>query len=265
MSLIVAPLESLTDTRLTDPERRVLWALFSFRGKNTDCVWPSLIKLGERAQIQDVTRISKITSSLAKKGWLTKKKRSFRQGNEYRLTMPEELANLDSEANLEDEKPGKTSESNLDSNANLAKQSKMKQGDISNLDSETKPNLDSETKPIEQTTEQTTEQTMPPSDDGRKNRMGLSWLPGEYFEDRCTQAGIRLRDIPEKNITDFLGEFRSFWMSKVDRLTHGQWEHKFLQQLQRRDSRDELYRPLSEDSIRKRPIADRLTDRSWAE
>ncbi|WP_299948065.1 helix-turn-helix domain-containing protein [uncultured Microbulbifer sp.] len=137
MSLIVAPLEVLTDGRLTDPERRVLFSLFSFRGKDTNTVWPSLESLAERAQIKDKTRVSKLTKALSEKGWLKKKKRGFTGGNEYTLTVP---ANLDSETKL-------VSETKLGGDTN------------SNLDSETKSNLDSAAKNKEQTNEQTIEQT----------------------------------------------------------------------------------------------------------
>ena len=119
MNLLVAPLEALTDSLLSDPERRVLLALFSYRGKVTELVFPSLDALSERSNINDKTRISKITTSLAKKGWLTKKKKGFTGCNQYTMCMPERLINLDSDAKLV-----------LDTK----------------LDSDTKPNLDSDAK-----------------------------------------------------------------------------------------------------------------------
>ena len=100
MSILVAPLEALTDSLLSDPERRVLLALFSYRGKVTELVFPSLDALSERSNINDKTRISKITTSLAKKGWLTKKKKGFTGCNQYTMCMPERLTNLDSDAKL---------------------------------------------------------------------------------------------------------------------------------------------------------------------
>ena len=119
MSLLVAPLEALTDSLLSDPERRVLLALFSYRGKVTELVFPSLDALAARSNINDKTRVSKITTSLAKKGWLTKKKKGFTGCNQYTMCMPERLTNLDSETNLALE---------------------------TNLDTDTKSNLDSDTK-----------------------------------------------------------------------------------------------------------------------
>ena len=118
MNILVAPLEALTDPLLSDPERRVLLALFSYRGKVTELVFPSLDALSERSNINDKTRISKITTSLAKKGWLTKKKKGFTGCNQYTMCMPERLTNLDSDAKLVlDTKLDADTNSNLDSDA----------------------------------------------------------------------------------------------------------------------------------------------------
>ena len=135
--LLVAPLEALTDSRLTDPERRVLLSLFSFRGKDSNTVWPSIESLAERSNINDKTRISKLTKSLSAKGWLTKKRRGFTGGNQYTLTVP----------------------TNLDCSANLDNQSNMVEDTNTNLDCSTNTNLDSDTKYKEQTIEHTNEQT----------------------------------------------------------------------------------------------------------
>jgi len=142
VTLLVAPLEALTDSRLSDSERRVLLALFSFRGKDTNTVWPGLEAIAERANINDIPRISKVTSSLAAKGWLTKKKRGFTGCNQYNLTIPnlEVNTNLAESTNLEED-------ANLDSNTNT------------NLAKSTKSNLAKSTKYKEQTIEQTKEQT----------------------------------------------------------------------------------------------------------
>ena len=118
MSILVAPLEALTDSLLSDPERRVLLALFSYRGRVTELVFPSLEALSERSNISDKTRVSKITTSLAKKGWLTKKKKGFTGCNQYTMCMPERLTNLDSDAKLVlDTKLDADTNSNLDSDA----------------------------------------------------------------------------------------------------------------------------------------------------
>lgn len=83
--MLVAPLDALTDGRLTDPERRVLLALFSFRGEAGEQVFPARETLAQRANIEDETRVSKITGSLVKKGWIEKKRRGFTGGNIYTL------------------------------------------------------------------------------------------------------------------------------------------------------------------------------------
>ena len=103
MTWIFAPIEVLTDARLTDSERRVLMALFSFRNKETNTVWPGREALAQRALIGDPVRVSKITSSLAEKGWLTKRKVGFSGRSQYLLMVPSEVA---SDATNGDEKTG---------------------------------------------------------------------------------------------------------------------------------------------------------------
>ena len=87
----MAPLEALTDPELTDRERRVLLALFSFRGKVTQNVWPSRELIGERANIKDLTSVGKRTTALCKKGWLIKYKTGLSGHMTYILTFPERL------------------------------------------------------------------------------------------------------------------------------------------------------------------------------
>lgn len=107
-------------------ELRVLIALYSFRGKNTNTVWPSLDLLSEVSGIADKTTVSKVTTRLSEKGLLTKKKRGFTGGNSYDLLVPEldTSSNLDKSSNLE-----KPSKPNLDesSNSNLDESSKSKE------------------------------------------------------------------------------------------------------------------------------------------
>ena len=89
--ILVAPLEALTDPELTDQERRVLLALFSYRGRLTENVWPTREQIGERANIKDLAAIGKRTSSLAKKGWLVKFKKGFSGHMTYTMQFPERL------------------------------------------------------------------------------------------------------------------------------------------------------------------------------
>ena len=139
--VLVAPLEALTDSRLSFQERVVLLALYSFKGK-TDTVFPSLDAIAERAHITDIPRVSKLTKSLSEKGWLTKKKRGFTGCNSYSLMVPK----LDESANLvKSTKKVEIAKKVTDANTNLAKN--------------TKSNLVKNTKYKEQTIEQTIEQT----------------------------------------------------------------------------------------------------------
>ncbi len=145
MAFLVAPLEALTDSRLTDPERRVLLALFSWRSKTSPVVWPSTEEIAVRANIKDRTWVSKLTTSLSQKGWLEKKKRGFTGGNEYTLKAPPidaSESNLGSQSNLDNK-----TNSKLDNGTNLDSQSKLGADALSKLDSEPKCN--------EQTIEQT--------------------------------------------------------------------------------------------------------------
>ena len=89
--MLVAPLEALTDPELTDQERRVLLALFSYRGRLTENVWPTREQIGERANIKDLAAIGKRTSSLAKKGWLIKFKKGFSGHMTYTMQFPVRL------------------------------------------------------------------------------------------------------------------------------------------------------------------------------
>ena len=59
------------DRRLTLEQTRVLIALFSFRAKNTDTVWPSRAAIAERTGM-NVSNISTATTALMALGWLKK-------------------------------------------------------------------------------------------------------------------------------------------------------------------------------------------------
>jgi len=105
--IIVAPLEALTDPSLTDQERRVLFALFSFRGRLTEYVWPTREQIGERANIKDLAAVSKRTKSLAEKGWLSKFKKGYSGHISYTLTLPERLNAVVVESTTIEETPHK--------------------------------------------------------------------------------------------------------------------------------------------------------------
>lgn len=88
----IVPNEALEDPELTPSEFRVLVALYSFRDKNCDTVWPSLDKLADRARFKDCSQVSKVTTRLESKGWLTKaSKMGFHGPKRYVLTVPDRL------------------------------------------------------------------------------------------------------------------------------------------------------------------------------
>ena len=181
MSLLIAPLDALTDPMLSDPERRVLLALFSYRGKVTELVFPSLEALAERSNINDKTRVSKVTTSLAKKGWLTKKKKGFTGCNQYTMCMPERLTNLDSETNL-------ALETNLDADTN------------SNLAPETK--YDVGTRDQVQVTDQLTNHVNKPIK--KKSSIALvipEWLDGELLNDFIDMRKAKKNPMTQKAIS----------------------------------------------------------------
>ena len=95
----MAPLEALTDEKLTDSERRVLFALYSYSRTTLEygvarCN-PTLNQLSDRCLITDVARISKLTKRLATLGWLEKSKTSFQQRTpEYTLEVPQRLKDI---------------------------------------------------------------------------------------------------------------------------------------------------------------------------
>jgi len=68
----IAPLETVQDHRLSLIQTRVLLALFSFRDKNTDLVYPSLPMLAERAGYS-VGVTNRAASHLDKLGRLKKR------------------------------------------------------------------------------------------------------------------------------------------------------------------------------------------------
>jgi hypothetical protein len=92
LQFAIVPIEALSDALLTPSEFKVLVALYSFRDQNADTVWPKIDTLAERAGFKQKTQVSKITTRLESKGWLSKaKKKSFHGPKIYRLTIPERL------------------------------------------------------------------------------------------------------------------------------------------------------------------------------
>lgn len=67
----LVPIEVIQDKRLTLEQTRVLIALFSFRSRTTDTVWPSRAAIAERTGMHP-SNISAATSALVTLGWLLK-------------------------------------------------------------------------------------------------------------------------------------------------------------------------------------------------
>lgn len=216
MGVLVAPLEALTDPEITDPERRVLLTLYSFKNKASDTVWPSLNAIAERANLRDATRVSKLTKSLSKKGWLTKEKRKFGGSNDYVLTVPERLSILDEDAMLD-------SQSNFDSDTN------------SILDSETNSILDSAAKSIEQTSEQTKEQTSEPCEffceaKTKSERFEVFWKfwPGDFgAKGSKVEAAAAWERIPIAKHAEIVAALRAQIEHKHRQREAGEFEPNF--------------------------------------
>lgn len=84
------PIEVIKDKRLTLEQTRVLIALFSFRGEETNVVWPSREAIAERTGMS-LARISEATTALAKLGWLKKSGSGGRSmATRYTITVPQQ-------------------------------------------------------------------------------------------------------------------------------------------------------------------------------
>lgn len=85
----LVPLEVVQDKRLTLWQIRVLVALFSFRNKNTDTVWPSRAAISERSGMHP-SNISAATSALVELGWLKKEGVGGNsKASRYTITVPD--------------------------------------------------------------------------------------------------------------------------------------------------------------------------------
>ena len=89
---VVAPVEVFQDSKLTDIERRVLLAIFSFRDRRTGLIFPYRESIAKRAGFKTVETVSKATSRLVKKGWLIKHGKGGRSAPvRYEPVVPERL------------------------------------------------------------------------------------------------------------------------------------------------------------------------------
>ena len=88
----IMPIEALADKRLTLEQLRVLGALFSFRGKDTNTVWPSRQAIADRIGM-NVCNISTATSALERMGWLRKEgKGGYGKATRYTISVPDTVA-----------------------------------------------------------------------------------------------------------------------------------------------------------------------------
>ena len=86
---LCAPLSALIDDRLSRSERLVLLGLYSFHDYKVDRpVFPSRAALAMRSDLNNTTRVTELTNSLALKGWITKKRKGFTNLIDYRLHTP---------------------------------------------------------------------------------------------------------------------------------------------------------------------------------
>ena len=86
---IFSPREIIEDTRLSFWQLKVLLALYSFRNKNTDLVFPSRESISKRCGIRP-SSISKTTSELVELGWLKKYgKGGNKKTIKYQVTVPD--------------------------------------------------------------------------------------------------------------------------------------------------------------------------------
>ena len=86
---LCAPLSVLIDDRLSKSERLVLMGLYSFHDYKSDRpVFPSRTALAKRSDLNDADRVGKLTTGLAEKGWVSKKRKGFTNLVDYRLHVP---------------------------------------------------------------------------------------------------------------------------------------------------------------------------------
>lgn len=86
------PIEVVRDRRLTLEQHRVLTALYSFKPKDSDTVFPRRQKIAELTGMHPAN-ISTATSALERLGWLTKDgKGGHSKATRYTLTIPATVA-----------------------------------------------------------------------------------------------------------------------------------------------------------------------------
>lgn len=172
----VVPLEVVLDRRLTLEQTRVLIALFSFRNKVTNTVWPSRAAIAERTGMHP-SNISSATTALANLGWLLKAGLGgHSKATRYTLCVPE----------LEDTRTVAPS-------ATVAEQATVAHSATSTVAASATPPVADQATRKEQSIEQSKEQ--------RKSRVAAPSKPGEV-SDQTWNDWLQLRKAKRAPVTD---------------------------------------------------------------
>ena len=78
--------------------------------------------------------------------------------------------------------------------------------------------------------------------------MNLDWQPSGLFADRCSASGINLASVPQDNLIQLFGEFKSYWLTQPNTHTQTAWEHKLLQRITFKHRDRSLYDEAGESS-----------------
>lgn len=136
----IVPIEAISDRELTPSEFKVLVALYSFRDKNADTTFPKLDALAARAGFKDPTQVSKLTTRLEAKGWLTKRqKMGFHGPKKYRLSIPDRLLPVGQVSQLG--RNAQVGESDPVNSSNLEETTNLENSPNTNLDKTTNSQL----------------------------------------------------------------------------------------------------------------------------
>lgn len=245
----IFPIE-LLQLDLSETELRVLIALYSFRDKHANTVWPSLDLLAERAGVKDKTRVSKITSKLMERNLITKKKRGFTGGNVYGfVSESDDVANLDESAKLgEKPKLGKCANAKLDESAN------------SNLDESAKCNELTN----EHTNEHTRELGSPPAQrkhaDAQRTHSGCR-LPDDWTPDVVFAASNGMSELDALTEAE---RFRDYWRSVAGaKGRKSDWQATWRNWIRRAVEQRPLSRTPPDRAGSPVSFAERHTDQSW--
>ena len=205
MSFVFAPNEVFMDRRLSLIQMRVLLALFSFRRKNTDTVYPKREKVAERTGYS-VRTISRATTDLVELGWLKKSGDGGRKRPvHYTILCPETVP-----------EPETVSESET----------------VSELGTKTVPESD---RGIEHDKEHDKQLLLakPVSRSSKRKKIEVGWSPSSRCFDLITKRGIDL--VFAKSLLD---EFVLYWQDRGE--SRASWDSTFLNHVDRQHKRQSV-------------------------